>query len=47
MQLSNLKTTDEIEVAGKTLLVRADLNVPVQDGGVSDATRLERIVPGI
>ena len=47
MQLSNLKTTDEIEVAGKTLLVRADLNVPVQDGRVSDATRLERIVPGI
>jgi phosphoglycerate kinase len=47
MQLSNLKTTDEIEVAGKTLLVRADLNVPVQDGRVSDATRLERIIPGI
>jgi phosphoglycerate kinase len=47
MQLSNLKTTDEIEVVGKTLLVRADLNVPVQDGRVSDATRLERIVPGI
>ena len=47
MQLSNLKTTDELEVAGKTLLVRADLNVPVQDGRVSDATRLERIVPGI
>lgn len=47
MQLSNLKTTDEIEVAGKTLLVRADLNVPVRDGKVSDATRLERIVPGI
>lgn len=47
MQLGNLKTTDEIDVAGKTLLVRADLNVPVQDGQVSDATRLERIVPGI
>jgi phosphoglycerate kinase len=47
MQLSNLKTTDEIEVSGKTLLVRADLNVPVRDGAVSDATRLERIVPGI
>jgi phosphoglycerate kinase len=47
MQLSNLKTTDEIEVTGKTLLVRADLNVPVQDGRVSDATRLERIIPGI
>ena len=47
MQLSNLKTTDEVEIEGKTLLVRADLNVPVRDGAVSDATRLERIVPGI
>ena len=32
MQLSNLKTTDEVEIEGKTLLVRADLNVPVRDG---------------
>lgn len=47
MQLSNLKTTDEVEIEGKTLLVRADLNVPVRDGKVSDATRLERIIPGI
>lgn len=47
MHLSNLKTTDEVEVDGKTLLVRADLNVPLRDGAVSDATRLERIVPGI
>jgi len=47
MQLSNLKTTDEVDIEGRTLLVRADLNVPVKDGKVSDATRLERIVPGI
>lgn len=47
MDLRNLSTTDETDVAGKTLLVRADLNVPVRDGRVSDATRLERIVPGI
>ena len=47
MQLSNLKTTDEIDIEGKILLVRADLNVPLRDGAVSDATRLERIVPGI
>ncbi len=47
MQLSNLKTTDEVDTDGKTLLVRADLNVPVRSGVVSDATRLERIVPGI
>lgn len=47
MQLSKLKTTDELDIGGKTLLVRADLNVPVRDGAVSDATRLVRIVPGI
>ena len=47
MQISKLKTTDDIDVAGKTLLVRGDLNVPTQDGRVSDATRLERLVPGL
>lgn len=47
MQLSNLKTTDEMDIEGKTLLVRADLNVPMRDGKVSDTTRLERIIPGI
>ncbi len=47
MDLSNLKTTDEADIAGKILLVRADLNVPVQEDRVSDATRLERIIPGI
>ena len=29
------------------MLVRADLNVPVKDGKVTDATRLERLVPGL
>ena len=47
MKLDNLKTLDGVEVAGKRILVRADLNVPVQDGKVSDATRLTRILPGL
>jgi phosphoglycerate kinase len=47
MNFDKLKTTDSIDVAGKRVLVRADLNVPVQDGVVSDATRLSRLVPGI
>ena len=47
MDLSNLKSTDNVDVSGKTLLVRADLNVPVRDGAVTDTTRLERIVPGL
>jgi phosphoglycerate kinase len=47
MELDRLKTTGGIDVAGKRVLVRADLNVPVADGRVTDATRLTRLVPGI
>ena len=45
--LDKLKTTRGLDVAGKRVLVRADLNVPVAAGRVSDATRLERLVPGL
>ena len=41
------QTLDNLEVAGKRVLLRADLNVPVRDGKVSDATRLERLLPTI
>ena len=41
------KTLDQLDVAGKRVLVRVDLNVPMQDGVVSDATRIERLVPTI
>jgi phosphoglycerate kinase len=47
MNLDRLKTTDGIDVAGKRVIVRADLNVPVKDGKVTDATRLERVAPGL
>jgi len=47
MELDKLRTTTGVDVTNKRVLVRADLNVPVADGKVSDATRLERIVPGI
>lgn len=36
-----------MDVAGKRVLLRADLNVPVKDGKVTDATRLERLTPTI
>ena len=39
------KTLDDVTVAGKRVLVRGDLNVPVRDGKVSDATRIDRLVP--
>ena len=38
-------TLDDLPVAGKTVLVRADLNVPVRDGQVTDLSRLERLLP--
>ncbi len=39
------KTIDDMDLAGRRVLVRADLNVPVEDGRVSDATRIARLVP--
>ncbi|HLY46713.1 MAG TPA: phosphoglycerate kinase [Stellaceae bacterium] len=40
-------TLDDLDVAGKRVLLRADLNVPVKDGKVTDATRIERLAPTI
>ncbi len=42
--MSTHKTIDDIDVSGKRVLVRLDLNVPVKDGQVTDATRIERSV---
>lgn len=47
MDLDKLKPISGVDVANKRVIVRADLNVPVKDGEVSDATRLERLVPGL
>jgi len=47
MVLDRLKGIDQADVTGKRVLVRADLNVPCQDGQVSDATRIERFLPTV
>ena len=42
-----VRTLDGVAVAGKRVLLRADLNVPVHDGKISDLTRIERLCPTI
>lgn len=41
------KTLDDIDMDGKVVLVRVDINVPVENGRVTDATRIEKIVPTV
>ncbi|MBE7620245.1 phosphoglycerate kinase [Komagataeibacter sp. FXV2] len=41
------KTLDQLQPAGKKVLLRADLNVPVKGGQITDATRLLRLLPTI
>lgn len=42
------KTLDDLtDIAGKRVLLRVDLNVPVSEGKVTDATRIERVAPTI
>ena len=40
------KAIDDMDLAGKVVLTRVDINVPVENGRVTDATRIERIVLG-
>ncbi len=41
------QTLDDVNVAGQRVLLRADLNVPMRDGKVTDRSRLERLAPTI
>ena len=41
------KTVRDIDVAGKRVLLRADLNVPIEDGMITDDTRIKESLPTI
>lgn len=45
--LSVFRTLDDVDVAGKRVLVRADLNVPMEDERITDATRIGRVLANI
>ena len=41
------RTLDQTDVRGKRVLVRVDLNVPVENGKPADLTRIQRVAPTI
>ena len=43
--MSSFNTLDSFDFKGKIVLVRADLNVPMQDGKISDTSRIDRFAP--
>lgn len=45
--MSGFRTLDDVDVAGKRVLIRVDLNVPMEEGRVTDMTRIERTAPTI
>src|SRR4029078_492048 len=45
--MTGFRTLDRVDINGKRILVRVDLNVPVENGVVTDATRIERIAPAL
>src|ERR1700710_2891506 len=45
--MNKFRTLDDVDLKGKRVLLRVDLNVPMDNGRVGDTTRLERVAPTI
>ncbi|MBB1496916.1 phosphoglycerate kinase [Paracoccus sp. MC1862] len=45
--MARFNTIDDMDLDGKVVLTRVDVNVPVEGGRVTDATRIEKIVPTV
>jgi phosphoglycerate kinase len=45
--MSAFRTLDQADVSGKRVLLRVDFNVPMENGKITDATRIERVAPTI
>jgi phosphoglycerate kinase len=45
--VADFRTLDDVDLRGKRVLLRVDLNVPMADGVVSDPTRIERLAPTV
>ncbi|MCO6418567.1 phosphoglycerate kinase [Siccirubricoccus sp. KC 17139] len=45
--MPRFRTLDDLDASGKRVLLRADLNVPMKDGRITDRTRIERLCPTI
>ncbi|MEI6559701.1 MAG: phosphoglycerate kinase [Rhodospirillaceae bacterium] len=43
--MTDFRAIDDLDVIGRTVLVRGDLNVPMKDGRVTDSTRIDRLAP--
>ena len=43
--MSTFRSLDDVNVHGKKVVIRLDLNVPIKDGVVTDSTRIDRVIP--
>ena len=43
--MAGFRSLDDLEVDGRRVLVRVDLNVPMRDGRITDSTRIDRVLP--